>query len=78
MGRASFGLAESGAKDQVRLKKKLRGSDLPHLLLKLTPYHRAMAMPLNRMPQHTVGLQRVARFGRAGQLWQAVASVLNS
>jgi hypothetical protein len=60
------------------VKKKLRESDLPHLLLKWTPYHRAMATPLNRMPQRTVGSRRVARFGRAGRLWRAVASVLNS
>ena len=30
------------------------------------------------MPQRTVGLRRVTRFGRAGRLWRAVASVLNS
>ncbi len=35
-------------------------------------------MPFNRMPQYTVGLQRVARFGRAGRLWRAVAYFQNS
>jgi hypothetical protein len=30
------------------------------------------------MPQHTVGLQRIARFGWAGRLWRAVAYFKNS
>ena len=64
----SFHLAILNTKDQTLGNKCINNNPPPPaLLLWLTPTYCVMATPFDQLPQHTVRLRRVTRFGRAGR-----------